>query len=168
MTHIDPYADDEYVAYLERVEYGDGRVCDRGHKPDQHDEDGCMFGWDEVPVPADACDCASEPMTLTNFLLTRFAEDEAVAKRLADTIVSDLRSCDLGSHEPPLGLPSVTMTPDRALDECEAKRRIVEHLRTVAEDHAEHSGWVYFAEQPLKLLAAIYADHPEYREEWKP
>lgn len=58
--------------------------------------------------------------------------------------------------------------PARVLAECEAKRRIVEQA---SEDHAEGGG-ITSAEIALQhilcALALPYADHPDYREEWKP
>jgi hypothetical protein len=72
----------------------------------------------------------------------------------------------------------------RALAEVEAKRRIIELHRPEVPPHADHKenpplacatcghqdGW---ADVPspcdtLRLLALPYADHPDYREEWKP
>lgn len=32
-------------------------TCDCGHTAAQHDDVGCMYGWDEIPLPDDACDC---------------------------------------------------------------------------------------------------------------
>jgi phytoene/squalene synthetase len=52
--------------------------------------------------------------------------------------------------------------PARVLAECDAKRRIV------AEADAGHGGYpdgVYFA---VRALALPYADHPDYRPEWRP
>lgn len=89
-------------------------------------------------------------MTLTKFILARIAEDEAIA--------NDHRyiwSTDVGE---PLQKPS------RVLAECEAKRGIM----------AECDGWDRELDQAgavadtvLRVLATIWADHPDYRpEEW--
>lgn len=53
--------------------------------------------------------------------------------------------------------------PMRALADIEAKRAIVERYVWLRE-HGDTGGaaWV------LPLLAAAYADHPDYREEWRP
>jgi hypothetical protein len=66
----------------------------------------------------------------------------------------------------------------RVLADCEAKRRIVrsyldlqnqsfrlrredeEPIVTVAMEHT----WVL----AIRILASVYADHPDYREEWRP
>jgi hypothetical protein len=50
------------------------------------------------------------------------------------------------------------------LAECEAKRRIVEEYRrdvsgTPSVDAYRHA---------MVIVAAPYADHPDYREEWRP
>lgn len=81
--------------------------------------------------------------TLTDFLLARIAEDEA-----------DVADPAAALH----------YAPDRVLAECEAKRRIVER----------HSGCdeVSYGDTSTcpdaRDLALPYADHPDYRPEWKP
>jgi hypothetical protein len=64
--------------------------------------------------------------------------------------------------------------PARALREVEAKRRIV-NLHTRAEDAEGDSrtwcpvcGWREFPCLTLRMLALPHADHPDYREEWRP
>lgn len=54
--------------------------------------------------------------------------------------------------------------PARVLAECEAKRRIVErHLANrLASDEVE-----FETELVLRALASVYADHPDFREEWR-
>ena len=49
--------------------------------------------------------------------------------------------------------------PARVIAECRAKRRVVEAREGV--DAATH-------DLVLRTLALPYADHPEYREEWRP
>jgi hypothetical protein len=53
--------------------------------------------------------------------------------------------------------------PARVLTECEAKRRIVEACAEVLAYDAEA-----LPQDVLRCLALPYADHPDYREEWKP
>jgi hypothetical protein len=84
-------------------------------------------------------------MTLTDFLLARIAEDEACADGL---------EWDDGNP--------VHQTA-RVLAECEAKRRIVEACADVLAYDAEA-----LPQDVLRLLALPYADHPDYRQEWKP
>ena len=54
--------------------------------------------------------------------------------------------------------------PARVLAECEAKRRIVELFPDAAQDG---DGWNDAGYSVLRDLAAVYADHPDYREEWR-
>src|SRR5690242_3092999 len=111
-------------------------------------------------------------MTLTEFLRARLDEDERHARKLAE---SDRR--------PVLSLATTVNHPERLLLEVEAKRRIVETHR-----HADYSFGNSQAECPsmprplvesailrdmagcdtLLLLAAIYADHDDYDEGWRP
>lgn len=70
-------------------------------------------------------------------------------------------------------------TPEDVLAECEAKRRIVAeyveaaHLSHRLQDEGSDEKWEWIAreaalERVVRLLALPYADHPDYREEWKP
>jgi len=107
-------------------------------------------------------------MTLTDFLLARIAEDEFAA----DT---------------PLTLQS--WTGRRVLAECDAKRRIVELHQPVEFGAGTRHPDAYMPDRPicqtcgsgepyeypvdwpcgtLKLLALTYADHPGFRDEWRP
>jgi len=111
--------------------------------------------------------------TLTDFLQTRIAEDEAA--------VAGLMSGD--------GDPEFFWGPDRIRAECEAKRRIVEAfederqrmdiynrdyplglLTTEGDLRARLSSNATWAglEIAVRALALPYADHPEFREEWRP
>jgi hypothetical protein len=66
--------------------------------------------------------------------------------------------------------------PARVLAECDAKRRIVELCAeqvSVAEqqvdeqiDRSFNAGAAFAAHNTLLTLAAVYADHPDYRAEW--
>jgi hypothetical protein len=97
-------------------------------------------------------------MTLVEFLTARLDEDEHVAR----VAVTDERGSGVAPWElwcitnPAQG--EVHARPSRVLREVEAKRRIVG----------------LWAEQPQTFgemvahLAEIYADHPDYREEWTP
>lgn len=121
-------------------------------------------------------------MNLIDFLLARIGEDEVEAR-----VAGDLRAY---KHEFPGGayledartghripLPfdgrdvaelqwlnhAVRHLPGRVLAECEAKRRIVERYAHL-HDHGDSGD----AQWVLPLLALAYADHPDYREEWRP
>ncbi|MDQ0619393.1 DUF6221 family protein [Arthrobacter globiformis] len=57
--------------------------------------------------------------------------------------------------------------PARVLAECAAKREILDECADVL----SHGGWEYsdtpdLAQSILGSLAAVYADHPEYQQEW--
>lgn len=88
---------------------------------------------------------------LTEFLLARIAEDKRV-------VLEE----DFGGAIPdewPWDLP-------RGLAECRAKHHIVGWFDIF--DGTAYDGWTNAAAIVLKELASIYADHPDYREEWKP
>jgi hypothetical protein len=86
---------------------------------------------------------------LVEFLLARIAEDCAWAKRQERIAI---RTHHVGRRGP--------YPPDhfsRVLADCEAKRQIM----SLCEDIDD--GWAVLAR-----LALSYADHPDYREEWRP
>lgn len=92
-------------------------------------------------------------MNLVEFLLARIAEDEAAA----DT--THYQYCgvndDMGPTKCDCGIPA------RLLAECDAKRRIIAIAAEVI-DLADVMLDV------LKALALPYADHANYRVEWRP
>jgi hypothetical protein len=92
-------------------------------------------------------------MSLTEFLLARITEDEQNWRRLARD--DEFREVVL------LGC---VIQADRVLAGCEAKRRIVE-VNSADTWAAAH---VWMPAQTLRLLGLPYADHPDYREEWRP
>lgn len=124
-------------------------------------------------------------LALTEFLLDRIAEDEAGAasgaqrKRVHDAAHESLRCeyrCEFWHS---LGKAFAAVAPDARIHaECEAKWGIVRlHHPGVDEIGALWCSTclspesAYGAPWPcptLTTLAAIYADHPDYREEWKP
>ena len=94
---------------------------------------------------------------LTDFLLARIAEDE-------DRIVHEFdcerfNVTDYGTRQ---GKCDCDAT-GRLKAECGAKRRIVAELERDHERHSRESYWMI-----LRLLALPYADHRDYREEWRP
>jgi hypothetical protein len=96
-------------------------------------------------------------MTLTDFLLARIAEDEGINRRIVKAA-----GFAMFNGEP------VDPHARRLLAECEAKRRIVELSWHHLGDEEYGWGMEEAKRQILTLLALPYADHPDYREEWRP
>ena len=131
-------------------------------------------------------------LTLTEFLLARIAEDEEAARRGISGQADPENGWGLAQYQ---GVAGLTLTPHvghihervqgehiirwhpaRVLAECEAKRRIVERHRGFGFDEewapegycGECEGTLSSPCATLRLLALPYADHPDYREEWRP
>lgn len=127
-------------------------------------------------------------LTLTEFLLARIAEDEAAAKRRVGT---GFERFEFTPHVDKAGgrigwwLDDWNGTsfidvaehiarhdPARVLAECEAKRRIVKKYaeadanESVTWDNIACGEWNAY-EYAAKVLALPYADHPDWREEWR-
>jgi hypothetical protein len=103
-------------------------------------------------------------LTLTEFLLARIAEDEADAE--------DAKRQGISYLGDPLQDWMVEVYAPRMLAECEAKRRIVERFEDLIGDRPpvsplDEDGWVLVAWETLYDLASMYADHPDYRDEWR-
>ena len=102
---------------------------------------------------------------LTEFLLARIAEDEATARCAAEDSFLGLRGRIGISDDPwPTELQFADrFTPARVLAESEAKRRIVERYAYLYEHGDSGNGeWV------LAVSSLPYANHPDYRDEWRP
>lgn len=99
---------------------------------------------------------ATSTLALADFLLARIGEDAAACQR----------GCVCGYLYP----ANDPRCDHRVLAECEAKREIVTAM--TAPDfllHDDARRVAQIARQVvLGFLATIYADHPEYRDEWKP
>lgn len=113
-------------------------------------------------------------MTITEFLLARIGDDEAVANSVT------------WGH--PLGAPPLLMTygtlhinPERVRAECEAKRRIVENCEAArrSADAAPLPERIRANDGPVaaywrgqdwacRILASVYESHPDYDEAWRP
>lgn len=129
---------------------------------------------------------------VTEFLLARIAEDEEAMRRIAGR---RWYACDDGHVQEPEVDPLVeevedrlpnhhnswalVLDPARVLAECDAKRGIVElHKEVLVERPDDDVGIPYdalcevenddFPCATLRLLALPYADHEDYREEWRP
>ncbi len=121
-------------------------------------------------------------MTITEFLLARIAEDEArVAVWEAGGALwphqeHDAGECDECDHRRSHRAADDVLQ-DRVLAECEAKRRIVkregerlrEEWRRRSDEHRQtFEEWFQPPYGPtLRDLASVYADHPDFREEWR-
>jgi len=119
-------------------------------------------------------------VTLTEFLLARIAEDESVARnsalhfddgRRANWLEAASGVLDTGDELWTLGDSAISrhaerFDPARVLAECEAKRRIVELVRPDPSMPVDSGRFV--SAGVLMLLALPYADHPDYRDEWRP
>lgn len=121
---------------------------------------------------------------LVAFIEARLAEDEQAAHACDQKIwhAGSAWAADLIDPLPsqrrdhPGYIPMITRAdvdhiarhdPSRALREVEATRqRIVLALKIAAE--RGHPFWPYAGEQLLKLEAAPYSDHPDFRPEWSP
>lgn len=114
-------------------------------------------------------------MTLTDFLLARIAEDEAVATEATEEWQFSSDEWRLGCD--PSVVPHIARhDPARILAECGAKRRIVElHAATwvTPEDWwscvscGTAGEYDVFAPCPtLRALASVYRDHPDWSASW--
>ena len=130
----------------------------------------------------------AQTLTLTEFLRARIAEDEAAAStppgvtwvpsRPGDSWYEavwgsafDDHRCDSRSG------PLLQVDPRRVLAECEAKRRAIDaawadHVQIESEWGKNQSRLQMDAKHDvpdvLRHLAAVYSDHPDYRDEWRP
>jgi hypothetical protein len=108
--------------------------------------------------------------SLTEFLLARIAEDEEVARQpdlmWPSSWTAKFRDYEALRETKPrdyaVGRYCTQFDPARVLAECEAKRRIVEEL-------TEDCAWdgTLGAQSILQLLAAPYADHPDFDQDWR-
>lgn len=117
-------------------------------------------------------------VALTDFLLARIAEEESAARiaqfnngRWTHTFTFGMETAVTRDYGPAVveGYGSLNADdhahiarhdPARVLAECEAKRRII----GLVDWPGERLG----IQQAMRRLAAVYADHPDYRSEWRP
>jgi hypothetical protein len=100
-----------------------------------------------------------ERVTLAEFLLARVADDAKWGR--------DRQHEDFRKHR--LRVRRAHLAPDdpiRVLADCAGKQRIVEECDPERTDAA--AGGSGLADRVLRELALPYADHPDYREEWRP
>ena len=122
-------------------------------------------------------------MTITEFLLARIAEDEAVARAAiapdqmhpyGDRSIPAIKPDGWGALVDnylggPMGAHCARHTPTRVLAECAAKRAIVTAHEADGFDCREcgdRYGQSPYPCMTLLHLAAVYAGHPDYLPEW--
>ena len=108
---------------------------------------------------------------LVQFLRARLDEDEARARRAIDGPRTAFVSADEDIEPLLFDEDGVFVLPARVLREVDAKRQILEEC----EDADRRSNWPDFdggvfsgLDTAVQHLALPYADHPDYREEWRP
>jgi hypothetical protein len=120
-------------------------------------------------------------LTLTDFLLARFAEDEAVARAASGDRWDRLSDGDPKFRKvvawglTPIGAMNAEQDADhiarhdpaRALAEVETKRRTLALLDEVGERGIPRLT-IYTRDLLPRLLALPYASHPDYDESWRP
>lgn len=132
----------------------------------------------------------ADTLTLADFLLARIAEDETVARDVAAERVRVGEVIDYPAEGEDRSFwadydgagPSVSVGAHRVLAECEAKRAIIDECRALINSFGDWDAevgapalWTDVnrrersqAHGRLDVLAAVYADHPDYRDEWRP
>lgn len=110
-------------------------------------------------------------MTITEFLLARIEEDEAVARRVQEGLGepgdTGIWSVTIGVSGNDAKFAHVAASPVRVLAECAAKRAIIAECRADHEDAmTRNDDTTELTTVVLYTLAAVYKDHPDYREEW--
>lgn len=126
--------------------------------------------------------------TITEFLNARLNEDEQAARYAfaahndAQPDWYEIRSgaVNLGDHEDELltfdaGISRhiVRHDPARVLREVAAKRAVLSAHANLADNPHRHTNprvhaqWVTMI-QVVQHMAAVYADHPDYQQEWAP
>lgn len=127
-------------------------------------------------LPAAALPPARAEVTIVEFLTARLDDDEAVAQ--AARPHEHLRTRDNASLAvvEDDGYSTCSITSGRVLREIEAKRRIIAFALTYRESAEQETVasrkfiaeiMAETAEDALKPLAAVYADHEDFQEEWK-
>jgi hypothetical protein len=133
-------------------------------------------------------------VTLAEFVLAGIAEDEDLARRVFDTgwprylaVTPESggveASVSIGTYGPKDNFRvwqrehatefgwtihesgGIVWESERALRECEAKRRIVERAVQMQRDYDHDTNEWALAEADLRDLASVYGGHPDHREE---
>lgn len=119
---------------------------------------------------------------LADFLLARIAEDEAVARAATQgPWVPEDQGWETASGKPFIRAPYHDLVisdedrqhvtawrPERVLAECVAKRVVISLCQTPDPHTAEEAGDGCTECAVLYTMAAVYRDHPDYSESWRP
>ena len=112
-------------------------------------------------------------MEIVDFLLQRIAEDEALARRVADGPGEPggrgIWSVAIGVSGNDAKFAHVASDPARVLAECAAKRAIIEQRRRSDRSASQDMWEMGYSDanyDALNALAAVYKDHADYREDW--
>lgn len=118
-------------------------------------------------------------MGITEFVTARLDEDEAEAKAAAARVGTDtwqleesddgrdvisMGSYGFGAHAA-LGGHIALHDPARVLREVEAKRAILAAYLNERQNGFAGSGYCEGLEEAVKIIAAIWSDHEDYRQE---
>ncbi len=114
-------------------------------------------------------------VTIVEFLLARIEEDEALARSASpgpwhvDAESTEVLAVDgivvadgfalSGKQTRATTAHIARHDPAHVLTECEAKRQVISIVASWRQ---------YRQRQVLQPLASVYADHPDYRDEWRP
>lgn len=114
---------------------------------------------------------------IVGFLLARIAEDEQETRHLGLTAFTGTGAWALMDSAAAYEWTQATVLAHcrRTLDECAAKRRIIALHASIdaaawspGSRCAECSVPTAFPCRTILALAKVYAEHPSYRDEWRP
>ena len=102
---------------------------------------------------------------VAQFLLARIDEDESTARYALSR--GDSGALDYGGQWFGAVTHAERWEPTRVLAECEAKRQMLGLLEADVADprNALRRDW---AAEILRGMGSVYANHPDYRQEWRP
>jgi hypothetical protein len=103
---------------------------------------------------------------LVQFLRDRYDEEAARAQRAVDGPRNAFVSADEDVEPLLFDDDGEFVLPARVLRDIEARQHVVRECAELLDEDAPGVGTS--AERMLRALAAVYADHPGYRGEWRP
>ena len=123
-----------------------------------------------VPEPSADPRMTTDTLTITDFILARVAEDEAVAEQVSNWDSHLAHELDGFSANAQRFARHVT--PARILAQCKATRAVVEshdggYIKNVGPlTHECDGSYDSIVCETLTALAAVYVGHEDYRAEW--